>query len=130
VYIGNTGILIGVIPANKPAVPAQSTPRSACIQLQAGNLQLKKATTNPKALPAVSNLVSLSMYPHPRRRRTISRKNRSRNKTQEDRIAAIVKITVRMNHAQRYIARALGNWALSSPVLASVYAAKIPEPGR
>jgi hypothetical protein len=70
------------------------------------------------------------MYPQARRSRTMSRKKRSRNNTQEERMAAIVKITVRMNQAQRYIARALGNWSLSSPVVASVYAANIPEPGK
>jgi hypothetical protein len=99
--------------------------------MQAGdNLQLKNATTNPNALPAVSNRESLSMYPQARRRSTMSRKNKSRNNTQEERIAATVKMTVRMNQAQRYMARAFGNWALSSPVVASVYAARIPEPGR
>jgi hypothetical protein len=123
---------MGVIPfANSPAVPAQSTFWSARVQIMIYIiLQLKKATTKPKALPAVSNLVSLSIYPHARRRSTISRKNKSRNNTQEERMAAIVKITVSINQAQRYMARALENWALSSPVLASVYAAKIPDPGR
>jgi hypothetical protein len=41
--------------------------------------------------------------------RTISRKKRSKNSTHEDLMAAIVKITVRMNQAQRYIAKAFGN---------------------
>jgi hypothetical protein len=62
--------------------------------------------------------------------RTISKKKRSRNKTHEERIAATVKITVRMNQARRYMARAFGNCALSSPVVLSVYAARMPDPGR
>jgi hypothetical protein len=62
--------------------------------------------------------------------RTMSKKKRSRNKTQEERIAATVKITVRMNQAQRYMARAFGNCAFSSPVVLSVYAASMPDPGR
>jgi hypothetical protein len=45
-------------------------------------------------------------------------------------MGAMVKMTVRMNQAHRYIARAFGNWELSSPVAGSVYAAKIPDPGR
>ncbi len=60
----------------------------------------------------------------------MSKTNRSRNNTHDERMAAIVKITVRMNHAQRYIASAFGNCAFNIPVFGSVYAARIPEPGR
>lgn len=59
----------------------------------------------------------------------MSRKKRSRNKIQELRIAAMVKITVSMNHAQTYIASASSNCGLIDPS-ACVYAAMMPEPGK
>jgi hypothetical protein len=85
-----------------------------------GNSQLKNATTNPNALPAVCRAMLLSIYPHASSNNTMSRTKRSKNKIQLDRMAAMVKITVKINQAQRYIARALGNWAFSSPVALSV----------
>jgi len=49
----------------------------------------------------------------------MSRKKRVNHKTQELRIAAMVKMTVRMNQAQQYMPSALLKSALSCP-LASV----------
>lgn len=45
-------------------------------------------------------------------------------------MAAMVKMTVRINYAQRYIAMAFGMLVVSLPVVASVYAARIPDLGR
>jgi hypothetical protein len=90
------------------------------ISLHRDDSQLKMATTNPKALPAVSRLGTLSMYPHASSISTISKTNRSKNNTQLLLIAATVKMTVRMNQAHRYIAKASGNWLFNCPVAGSV----------
>jgi hypothetical protein len=94
------------------------------------NLQLKIATTKPTELPAVRRLGLFNMYPHANRIRSRSRNAKSKNKTQEDLIAAIVNIIVKINQAHMYMASAWGNCAFSSPVVASVYDARIPDPGR
>lgn len=60
----------------------------------------------------------------------MSRKNRVIKRTQELRMAAMVKMTVRMNQAHAYMARASLNSGMSSPVAVSVYAAIMPVPGR
>ena len=83
-------------------------------------LQDKKATTNPNPLPTLSKVVLPSIYPHARNIKSMSKKKRSRNNIQDDRIAAMVNITVKMNHAQTYMANACGNCSLSFPVLLSV----------
>jgi hypothetical protein len=63
-----------------------------------------------------------SIYPTARSNNSISRKNKVRKRTQELRMAAIVKMTVRMNQAQQYMPRALLKSGLIAPVVGSVYA--------
>jgi hypothetical protein len=50
---------------------------------------------NPNEFPAFSKPGLLSMYPQARSIKSMSKKNRSRNKTQDDLIAATVKITAK-----------------------------------
>jgi hypothetical protein len=111
VYIGKTGMLIGVIPfAKSPAVPAQSATDQLKKPLFRGfNSQLKNATTNPKQFPAFSRLGMFNMYPHARSIKSISKKKRSKNRTQDERMAAMVKITVKMNQAQIHTPSAFAN---------------------
>jgi hypothetical protein len=66
--------------------------------------QEKKPTMKPTEFAATRTLLLLAMYPAARSRSSTSRKNKVKNKTQELRIAAMVYITVRMNHAQQYMA--------------------------
>ena len=73
------------------------------------DLHDRNATTNPTELPALSSDSIPVIYPHASSSNSTSRKKRSRKRIQEDLIAAIVKMTVRMNQAQTYIARACGN---------------------
>lgn len=60
----------------------------------------------------------------------MSKKNRSMKRTQEDRIAAMVNNTVTISHAHRYSDRAWSKLGLMAPVVGSVYAARIPVPGK
>jgi hypothetical protein len=55
----------------------------------------------------------------------MSRKKRVKNRIQELRIAAIVKMTVKMNQAQQYMPKALWKSGLNFPVAVSVYAVLI-----
>jgi hypothetical protein len=100
--------------------------------VKAGRLDLqdRKHTISPKEYPAVSTPSLPTMLPQARSNRQMSRKKRSRNKTQEDLTAAIVKSTVTINHAHKYIASAWLNSGLIAPVEESVYAAMIPDPGK
>lgn len=75
---------------------------------------------NPNEYEAVRTAWLFTMNPAASRINMISRKNKSRNKIQEPRIAATVKITVRMNHAHTYMASAWLNSGLMAPVVLSV----------
>jgi hypothetical protein len=87
-----------------------------------GILQLQKATTKPKEF-AVSRIVELSsIYPTAKSKSSISRKNSVNQSTHELRMAAMVKMTVSMNHAQQYIPSALLKSDDTAPVFGSVYA--------
>lgn len=72
----------------------------------------------------------LTMKPQARSRRQMSKNNKSIKRTQDERIAAMVKTTVTMNQAHKYIARAWLKSGLTTPVAVSVYADKMPVPGR
>ena len=85
-----------------------------------GNIQLQKATRNPTEFPATKIELLDIIYPTANNRRSMSRKNKVRNRAHELLIAATVKITVRMNQAHINMANALLNSGVNIPVSASV----------
>jgi hypothetical protein len=127
--VGNS---IGVNPPDhRPAQPAQSKHNqrgNQRVQKTNGkcnekekNLQLQKATTKPTEFAATRVVELSNMYPQAKRINSMSRKNRVNHSTHELRIAATVKMTVRINQAQQYMPSALLKSGLICP-LASVYA--------
>jgi hypothetical protein len=127
--MANVGNSIGVSPpAQRPAQPAQSNKESAltyntrtgkAIPRTVEDLHAQKATTKPTLFAATRVVELFNIYPQARRINSMSRKKRVAHSTHELRIAAIVKITVRMNQAQQYMPSALWKSGLSCP-LASV----------
>lgn len=84
------------------------------------DLQLQKATTNPTEFAANKVLELSNMYPQASKINSMSRKNKVNQSTQELLMAAMVKITVRMNQAQQYMPRALLKSGVSCPVVGLV----------
>jgi hypothetical protein len=79
------------------------------------NLQLQKATTKPTEFAARRVAELFNMYPDARRINSMSRKNRVNHNIHELRIAAMVKMAVRINQAQQYMLSALLNSWLIFP---------------
>lgn len=127
--MAKVGSSIGVSPPDhSPAHPAQSSKHNQHEVQRRGcehnfkkgiDLQLQKATTKPTEFAATRVVELFNMYPQAKRINSMSRKKRVNHNTHELRIAAMVKMTVRMNQAQQYMPSALLKSELSCP-LASV----------
>jgi hypothetical protein len=83
-----------------------------------------------KGITCLCKATLSTILPDASRRKKRSTATKSRNRIHEDRMAATVKATLRMNQIHRKMLTACGKEGSSAPVFVSMYAPIMPEPGK